>query len=163
LREARMIRFFRKQRLKRSFITRLRLVDAPMLAALHRKTFPRPWSSAEFEALLAESTSHAFGLKIADNLIAFLLLRVAADEVEILTIAVHPRWRRLQCAERLMLHGFGQAMSRGARKCHLEVEAANRGAIRLYEKLGFSETGRRARYYQSSTGGDAVIMSRQLA
>src|ERR1700733_9143055 len=98
--------WFRSHQLKRSFITRLRLADASRLAALHRSCFTRPLEISEFESLLNESSSQAFGLKIGENLIAFLLLRLAADEAEVLTLAVHPSWRRLACAERLMIHGF---------------------------------------------------------
>jgi ribosomal-protein-alanine N-acetyltransferase len=41
----------------------------------------------------------------------------------------------------------------------LEVKASNKGAQRLYAKLGFEEVGRRRRYY--SDGSDAVLMRRQ--
>lgn len=155
--------WFRSRRLKRSYITRLRLADVRALADLHRLCFARVWGPSEFESLLCEPTSHVYGLKIGQNLIAFLLLRVAADEAEVLTLAVHPSWRGLACGERLMGYGFSQALSLGVRTCHLEVEAENRAAIRLYQKLGFAETGRRKRYYQQAEGGDALLMARALA
>ena len=39
----------------------------------------------------------------------------------------------------------------------LEVHVLNQAAIELYSKLGFTEVGRRAKYYRD--GGDAVLFT----
>jgi ribosomal-protein-alanine N-acetyltransferase len=157
------MKFFKKNRLKRSYIVKLRMADARALANLHARCFPLPWNSQDFETHLAQCNNEAYGLKIGDQLIGFLLMRYAADEAEVLTVAVDPKWQGLSIGERLMVYGFSQGMAQGAGRCYLEVEGANRAAIRLYQKLGFAETGRRAQYYASSGGGDAVLMARDLA
>jgi ribosomal-protein-alanine N-acetyltransferase len=157
------IKFFRRNRLRRSAIMKLRMQDAHALAKLHRRCFPRPWETQDFEAHLSQPCSEAYGLKISETLIGFLLMRFAADEAEMLSVAVDPKWQKLSCGERLMMFGFSQALAQGAFRCYLEVESANRPALRLYEKLGFYETGRRAQYYAPSKGGDAVLMARDLA
>ncbi|MES2906284.1 MAG: ribosomal protein S18-alanine N-acetyltransferase [Pseudomonadota bacterium] len=156
------MRFFRKYQLQRSVITRLRLQDAAALAEVHANSFIRPWSRGDFETMLGVATNTAYGMKIGRRLIAFLLLRFAADEAEVLTLATHRAFQKLGCGEKLMGHGFGQSMAQGARYMHLEVESNNRAAVKLYEKLGFRETGRRGHYYAPSGGGDAILMSREL-
>ncbi|HEY6006742.1 MAG TPA: ribosomal-protein-alanine N-acetyltransferase, partial [Geobacteraceae bacterium] len=44
----------------------------------------------------------------------------------------------------------------GAEFVSLEVRPSNQEAILLYTRLGFTETGRRKRYYQD--GEDAILM-----
>jgi ribosomal protein S18 acetylase RimI-like enzyme len=44
----------------------------------------------------------------------------------------------------------------------LEVRAASAGAIALYATLGFTQTGRRPRYYRDPED-DAVVMRLELA
>jgi ribosomal-protein-alanine N-acetyltransferase len=157
------MKFFKRNRLQRSTITKLRMKDAHELAKLHQRCFPRPWETQDFEAHLSQPSGEAYGLKIGEKLLGFLLMRFAADEAEVLTVAVDPKWQRLSCGERLMMFAFSQALAQGASHCYLEVESANHAALRLYKKLGFYETGRRAQYYAPSAGGDAVLMARDLA
>lgn len=157
------MKFLKKNRLKRSYIAKLRMSDAHALANLHARCFPLPWNQQDFEAHLAQASNEAYGLKIGETLIGFLLMRYAADEAEVLTVAVDPKWQGLSIGERLMMYGFAQGQAQGVGRCYLEVEGMNRPAIRLYEKLGFAETGRRAQYYAASNGGDAILMARDLA
>lgn len=51
--------------------------------------------------------------------------------------------------------------SQGATEVILEVRAASAGAIALYAGLGFTQTGRRPRYYRDPKD-DALVMRRQL-
>ena len=56
------------------------------------------------------------------------------------------------------------AHERGATRIFLEVAAANRPALRFYEKHGFGRDGLRRGYYPRPGGGrdDALLMSRAL-
>jgi ribosomal protein S18 acetylase RimI-like enzyme len=49
-----------------------------------------------------------------------------------------PGYRRLGLARRLLAALLATARQAGARTVWLQVEAANRGAIQLYEGLGFT-------------------------
>jgi len=95
---------------------------------------------------------------------AFAAGRVILDEAELLTIAVAPAKRRKGLAE----HALGQletAMhARGAARCFLEVAADNTGAIALYSKSGYTESGRRRDYYgaKNVSKTDALIMVKPL-
>jgi ribosomal-protein-alanine N-acetyltransferase len=83
-------------------------------------------------------------------------LQVILDEGHIMNLAVHPDYRGRGIAELLLLHQFAESLRRGALKLTLEVRPSNLPAQQLYLKYGFSEAGRRRRYY--SDGEDAIIM-----
>jgi ribosomal protein S18 acetylase RimI-like enzyme len=51
-------------------------------------------------------------------------------------VVVHESWRRRGLAEALLLCAFNALWTRGATAVELKVEAANQGAVRLYERLG---------------------------
>ena len=95
---------------------------------------------------------------------ACAILRTAADEAEILTIAVLPAARRQGRAARLVRACLGEASAAGAARLHLEVAGSNAAARALYLSAGFVETGRRPGYYRGASGReDAVLMRRELA
>lgn len=88
------------------------------------------------------------------------VLRVAADEAELLTIAVLPAARGRGLGAALLDACLAESAALGARRLHLEVAAANSPALALYARAGFVETGRRRGYYGAH--GDALTMARVL-
>jgi ribosomal-protein-alanine N-acetyltransferase len=127
---------------------------AKALALLHAQTFPTTlWDAASFTTLLAQPGVSAF---IQDT--GFLLLRVAADEAEILTIGVVDQRRGTGRA--LMHAAIASARAAGAVRMFLEVAAQNTAARSLYAALGFTEAGRRSAYYED--GGDALLLALKL-
>jgi [ribosomal protein S18]-alanine N-acetyltransferase len=117
------------------------------MARLHAVAFtivPRPWTAAEFAALLAEPSA----ILVARPQ-GFALGRLAASEAEILTLAVEPQARRRGIAT-LLLAGFeATAAARGAEDAFLEVAETNDPARRLYARLGYLLAGRRPGYYRA--------------
>jgi ribosomal-protein-alanine acetyltransferase len=80
--------------------------------------------------------------------------RVAEDESELLNLAVDPLFRRRGAGRRLV-----SALTSGhAGTLWLEVRESNLIARKLYESLGFCETGRRLDYY-SGSGESAIVMN----
>lgn len=133
-----------------------------VLAALHGRVFttPRPWSIAEFTALLADPL--VFLLVEGDA--AFLLGRSVAGEAELLTLAVAPEARRRGLGRTLLGRFQYQACLRGAERAFLEVSAENAPAVALYESAGFARVGLRRGYYQAPDGRriDALVLARDL-
>lgn len=131
------------------------------LAALHAASFtlPRPWSAAEFAALL--SAPQTFLLAESTG---FLVGRAVAGEAELLTLAVEPAARRAGCGRRLLARFEAEARARGAERAFLEVAAGNRAARALYAGAGWREAGLRRGYYAAPGGAavDAVVMVRDL-
>src|SRR5215471_85387 len=62
--------------------------DAARLAALHGASFHRGWSAEEFERLLIEHNVIADRAMAGTRLAGFVISRLAADQAEILSIAV---------------------------------------------------------------------------
>jgi [ribosomal protein S18]-alanine N-acetyltransferase len=144
----------------------LRPDKAEACARLHAEGFAHPWSADEVAALIASpSTVAAAALDpVNGRLRGFILSRLAADEAEILTIAVEAAMRRKGVGRALLTENLRQASNAGARAIFLEVDKDNAAALALYKRLGFVKVGERAGYYRRSDGTRvaAEIMRRAL-
>jgi [ribosomal protein S18]-alanine N-acetyltransferase len=141
------------------------LRDAPRLAQLHGASFHRGWGEGEFESMLSERNTLVHRLRSGRKVIGFAVSRMAADEAEILSIAVAPNHRGRGLSRNLLLTHLGHLAGRGVRTVFLEVEENNQAARRLYDRAGFTVVGRRERYYREPNGQqlNAVLMRRDLS
>jgi [ribosomal protein S18]-alanine N-acetyltransferase len=141
------------------------LRDAPRLAELHGASFHRGWGEAEFESMLTERNTLVHRLRLGRKIIGFAVSRMAADEAEILSIAVAASHRGRGLSRNLLLTHLGHLSGRGVRTVFLEVEENNQPARRLYQWSGFGVAGRRERYYQQPGGEqlNALLMRRDLS
>jgi ribosomal-protein-alanine N-acetyltransferase len=141
------------------------LRDAARLAQLHGASFHRGWGEGEFEAMLAERNTLVHRLKQGRKVIGFAVSRIAADEAEILSIAIDAGQRGRGLSRNLLLTHLGHLAGHGVRTIFLEVEENNAPARRLYERAGFAVTGRRERYYRQASGEqlNALLMRRDLS
>lgn len=131
---------------------------AAVLAAIHAAAFP-PGARWGADAMALQlGLPGAFGLIDPDG--GMVLARVAADEAEILTIAVLPELRRQGRARALLEAAAAKAAAAGAVSLFLEVAQANAAARALYAAAGFAPVGRRRGYY--GPGADALVLRRAL-
>jgi [ribosomal protein S18]-alanine N-acetyltransferase len=139
--------------------------DARRLAQLHGESFHRGWGEGEFESMLSERNTLVHRLKVGRQLVGFAVSRMAADEAEILSIAVAASHRGRGLSRNLLLTHLGHLAGHGVRTIFLEVEENNQPARRLYERAGFAVAGRRERYYQQPGGEqlNALLMRRDLS
>src|ERR1700759_2995943 len=139
--------------------------DARRLAQLHSESFHRGWGEGEFEAMLAERNTLVHRLRLGRHVIGFAGSRIAADEAEILSIAVAASHRGRGLSRDLLLTHLGHLAGRGVRTIFLEVEENNAPARRLYERAGLAVVGRRERYYRQASGEqlNALLMRRALS
>ena len=139
--------------------------DAARLAQLHGASFHRGWGEGEFEVMLTERNTLVHRLRRGRKIIGFAVSRMAADEAELLSIAVDAAQRGRGLSRDLLLTHLGHLAGRGVRKVFLEVEENNQPARRLYEWAGFEVVGRRERYYQQPGGEqlNALLMRRDLS
>jgi ribosomal-protein-alanine N-acetyltransferase len=91
----------------------------------------------------------------------FILSRGAADEEELLLIAVDPRHRGRGVGAALIERFVAEARARGAERLFLEMREGN-PAETLYRRSGFAVVGRRRAYYRRGTGApiDAITFAR---
>jgi ribosomal-protein-alanine N-acetyltransferase len=134
------------------------------MAAIHARSFPAPWTPVDFATLISQAG--IAGWIAGDPPIGLLLVRAAADEAEILTLAVNPEARRTGVATALLSEALATLRRGPARRLFLEVAEDNPGARALYQGFGFVGGGRRKAYYATSPAGapgaDALIMTLPL-
>lgn len=131
--------------------------DAEALAAIHAACFARAWPAASLRTLIADPAGVGFVARSARRSPSgFVLGRIAADEAEILTLAVMPSHRRQGVASALCAHLLTALRARGASALFLEVSEMQAPALALYAGLGFAPVGLRPRYYED--GSDAILM-----
>jgi ribosomal-protein-alanine N-acetyltransferase len=137
--------------------------DAPAMAAVHAEAFDHPWDAAAFAELMGGPG--VFGLLAGETApLGLILCRIAADEMEVLTIGVARAARRRGVARLLMTGALEAARETGAASAFLEVADDNVSAVALYAGLGFRRAGVRRGYYDRGAGGraDALVMRLDL-
>ena len=95
-----------------------------------------------------------------DTVAGYIGSQTVMDETDMMNVAVHPDFRRQGIAEALITGLVEHLKTIGSRCLTLEVRASNAPAIALYEKLGFSEIGRRKNYYRNPRE-DALILRKE--
>ncbi len=136
---------------------------AALIAALHAACLSPPWSEATIARLLGGPGGLGWIATLDDQPAGFALIRQAADEAEILAIGVLPAKRRRGVGRALLTAIIGQCASNGLSRLYLEVAASNTAAKCVYGSAGFTQVGRRRRYYRAGeTCEDALVMRRDL-
>jgi ribosomal-protein-alanine N-acetyltransferase len=129
-------------------------------ARLHAASFAHPWSAAEFESLLAGKNAIGDGAYVGGaRLVGFALSRQAADEAEVLSVAVTKSERGKGIGRALMGAHLAALARAGVRSVFLEVERGNTSAIALYNRLGFETVGERKNYYRAIGGSRAPALT----
>ncbi len=139
--------------------------DAETIAGLHARGFYRGWSREEFAAYIAGPDTPVYVVCDKKRRIAgFAMLRLAADEAELITIAVDPKWRKKGVGLALMRALFEDLRMTAAKRLFLEVAADNPAALKLYARLGFARLSERRGYYARADGqpATALVMARDL-
>ncbi|MCR9129181.1 MAG: ribosomal protein S18-alanine N-acetyltransferase [Alphaproteobacteria bacterium] len=133
---------------------------AGLFAELHARCFTDPWNEAAMMALLSSPGVTGLALEAGGRPTGLALVRAVAGEAEILTIGVLPEARGSGLGAQLLSACIEAARKADCERLFLEVSDINAPAVRLYEAAGFTETGRRARYYRD--GSDARLMALSL-
>ena len=139
--------------------------DIESIAEIHASSFSALWSEDEIAALLSQDQVDSLIVRQPNilkqrKILGFVICRKAADEAEILTIAVQPRQRKKGFGRMLVEALIRKLYRDGIKKLFLEVDDQNDGAVKLYQNIGFTKVGTREQYYTkaSNNTGNAVIM-----
>jgi ribosomal-protein-alanine N-acetyltransferase len=138
--------------------------EAAVLSALYETAFAEAWAPDQLAQLLAGPGVFALiALGDAGEPAGYALGRVAADEAELLSIALVPGHRRRGGGRLLLDALIERCVAAGAAALFLEVAIDNAAALALYRGAGFREAGRRRDYYKVGAAlVDAVVMKRAL-
>lgn len=144
------------------------LDDLAAVNEIERASFADPWRAADFRAALGATL---FLVAVRHDAVAgYVIARQAADEGELLNLAVAPGERGRGVGSALAVCAIGALRDQGVGAVYLEVRESNAAARRLYGRLGFAPVARRARYYRDppedalvlkaaipAVGGDAIL------
>ncbi|MBR6119787.1 MAG: ribosomal protein S18-alanine N-acetyltransferase [Oscillospiraceae bacterium] len=143
-------------------ITTMRPAHIGAIAALEAAHFSAPWDEASIRAELENPL--ALWLAAVDEsgaVLGYVGSQSCFEDADILNVCVAPEARRRGLAEALMRELETRLIPKGIEKITLEVRASNEPAIRLYEKLGYSQVGTRKNYYEKPRE-DALILQKSL-
>ena len=132
------------------------------IAALERRCFTDPWSSRSIASELSNPLALWLVAQEEGVVAGYIGSQSVLGEADMLNLAVAPEYRRRGLGTMLIGTLEGLLMQQGVSCLTLEVRVSNEAAIRLYEKLGFSQVGRRRNYYEKPRE-DAWILRKEWA
>jgi [ribosomal protein S18]-alanine N-acetyltransferase len=131
-----------------------------VMATAFDPSFGEAWNHGQLLSALLLPNTRLFLARRQDAIIGFALTRTIAGEMELLMIGVHPDWQRKSVASRLVRHVLECVADNKSNTIFLEVRDGN-PAKHWYEKIGFTEIGRRPSYYRGlgQQRFDAITMA----
>ena len=122
--------------------------------------FRSAWPAEQFRAEISGKTRNFLIAESEGEIIGYAsaFLPSAGGVADLMTIAVHPNFRRQGIAHQLIAELENWAAELGADSMMLEVDINNENAIALYTKLGYQKLNIRKNYY--GYGKDAQIMKK---
>ena len=118
------------------------------------------WTESQWKKELSDPKRLCLGIFLKSHLIAFSCGLIILDELQITTIAVHPRQQKKGLGKIILSTLIKKAKISGAKRVLLEVKESNESAKNLYKKCGFEITGSRKKYYRD--GSDAILFCKDL-
>lgn len=125
----------------------MQLQDIPAVTAIEQQIQQYPWTEKLFASCLSSDYQNQV-LVDGETIIGFLLLRQLPFEAEIINIGIHRKYQR-QSLAKAWLKNIIQVLQQkeNIEQLLLEVRQSNTAAIKLYEKIGFTQIAVREDYY----------------
>lgn len=141
----------------------MRPEDLDAVMAIESTIYTHPWSNGNFADSL-RAGYQCRTLWLADTLIGYFVVMVAAGEAHLLNLSVAAAHQRRGYGSLLLREAVAIARRGGARSLFLEVRPSNLGAQALYTRFGFQQIGVRRGYYPAHHGReDALVLALSLA
>ena len=131
------------------------------VAALEAECFASPWTEAQLKDEIGNEYARFFVAVCDGTVIGYIGAFNVCGEVSLGNLAVKKEYRKAGVASALLNELEKTAEAENAEFITLEVRPSNTAAIRLYKKLGFSQSGLRKGFYQNPTE-DAILMKKEL-
>jgi [ribosomal protein S18]-alanine N-acetyltransferase len=138
--------------------------DVDDVFAVETSVYPHPWSRGNFVDSLASGYNGWTLRDDAGALVGYFLLMAAVDEAHLLNVAVAAPHQRQGVGLYLLDKVIACARGLSMDSILLEVRPSNLRALKVYERYGFTEIGRRKNYYPAHDGRreDAIVMRFKL-
>lgn len=134
--------------------------DLTALVALEAACFPDAWGREAILAQLSGNTGISLIAERGGAAVGYLFGLCLPPEGELYRIATLPAVRRTGIGSEILQRFLDILDQRLTNVCFLEVRESNHAARALYERLGFSQVGRRRGYYKNPRE-DALVMRRE--
>jgi ribosomal protein S18 acetylase RimI-like enzyme len=149
------------------FIPLIRLAtaaDAAAIADMSRKHIESglgwSWTPARIAAAISDPSTNVALIDQPDGVLAFGIMHYAERSAHLALLAVDPAQRRRGIAARLVAWLEKSADTAGIERIRVEARSDNPEALAFYQKLGYVEIDRLARYYRGVL--DAVRLEKTL-
>jgi [ribosomal protein S18]-alanine N-acetyltransferase len=147
---------------QRGTIRKFRIGDLEAVMAITKESpEAAEWDAASYRELEKIPGMLALVSESEGKVRGFVIARQAADEGEILNLAVTPAKRGKGEGGALLEEALRELRRSGVSRVFLEVRESNERGIAFYAKHGFAQTGRRAGYYHNPDDA-AIVMVRKL-
>ena len=130
------------------------------IAELEKRCFSDPWSVNSITSELNNPLSLWVVAVDDEKLVGYVGSQTVLGWADMMNLAVAQEYRRKGIGEELVNQLIGRLQNNEVTCLTLEVRVSNEPAITLYEKLGFSEVGRRPNYYHNPKE-DALILRKE--
>lgn len=131
------------------------------ISELEKRCFSDPWSVNSITSELNNPLSLWVVAMDGDNLAGYVGSQTVLGWADMMNLAVAPEYRRLGIGEKLVAQLVKRLRDNQATCLTLEVRVSNSPAIALYQKMGFTEVGRRPNYYHNPKE-DALILRKEF-
>ncbi len=132
------------------------------ISSIHKSSFENGWNTEDFKKFI-ENKGHIITARNNNEIIGFVLFRIASDESEILTIAVLKEFRKQGVGSDLLKNTINYIKNNGVKNLFLEVREDDISAVNFYIKNGAKEVSRRKNYYvRNGKNVNAINMIIQL-
>jgi [ribosomal protein S18]-alanine N-acetyltransferase len=149
------------------FIPLIRLAtaaDAAAIADMSRQYIESglgwSWTPARIAAAIADRETNVALIDQPDGVLAFGIMHYADRSAHLALLAVDPAQRRRGIAARLVAWLEKCADTAGIERIRVEARSDNPEALAFYQKLGYVQIDRLARYYRGVL--DAVRLEKTL-
>ena len=143
-------------------IIRMNESHVASVAAIEKECFGRDaWSERSVAGELTNALALWLVAVEGDTVAGYVGSQTVCNETDMMNVAVTADFRRRGIGEKLVNALVEELKAMDSRCLTLEVRASNTPAQAMYEKLGFTEIGRRPRYYQNPKE-DALILRKDF-
>lgn len=137
--------------------------ELPLLSKLDSVASLTPWSLDSYISSFANPRHKIYVLVEANQVIGVIIVGFALDEAEILQLWIKKELQQQGYGKTFLQQIIGICKKSIIVDIFLEVRSDNISAIKLYEKLGFSNVGIRKNYYRvDGWSFDAITMQKKL-
>jgi [ribosomal protein S18]-alanine N-acetyltransferase len=137
--------------------------DVVGIMKIESQIYDHPWTEGIFRDCIRVGY-HGWVYDVDNDIQAYGLISVAANEAHILNLCVAPAFQGQGLGKKMLSRLMDTAEALNVKSVFLEVRVSNDIAISLYDKSGFNQLGVRKDYYPADKNGreDALVFGKEI-